>query len=84
MTRERLDWSRAMSGTLFLACCGEEGQGRAVVEALRDGSWRWRLDMLPADPEPAITGHAATAQDAIRAVECQVGQWPALIEGAVR
>ena len=84
MIRVRLDWSRGHSGQLFVACCGEEGQGRASVQQRRDGTWGWRLDMLPGDSEPIITGAAPSAAAAMGDVERQVAQWPALIEGARR
>lgn len=85
MTAPRLDWS-ATAGGRYVAACGAEAQGRAVVEPTRGREWRWRLDMLPGDAEPVVYGEAPylTAQAAMRAAERQAEAWPVLVDGATR
>jgi hypothetical protein len=84
MTAPRLFWRQVGDG-VFHAAVGEEAQGRAGVRRARDG-WRWWLDMLPDDAEPAIFSDrpCATAAAAMERAEAQAAAWPALIPGARR
>lgn len=79
----RLRWQKMREG-VFLALCGEEGQGRAEV-VFNGVGWSWRLDMLPGDSEPVIVGAGQrSAFDAMAEAQKQVDAWPSLIEGARR
>ena len=80
-----LRWKAGRARDTFVASCGSEDQGEVLVW-LSGGTWRWKVDMLPGDAEPAIraTRGFTTAQEAMAMAEAQVTLWPTLVRDAAR
>lgn len=78
-----MEWRDADSDCWW-ASFGDELQGSAAVGPVEAGQFRWVVDVLPGDPEDALTGLAPCADTAKAAAERQVAAWPTLIEGARR
>lgn len=80
-----LRWKPGQARDTFVARCGLQNQGEVLVWLSGD-AWRWKVDLLPADREPAIraTRGFATSQAAMEMAEAQVALWPVLIRDAAR
>lgn len=85
MSDGALQWRPAGPRDTYVAYCGMQHQGRALVWR-DDGGWHWELDMLPGDVEPAIRSTRAfpTAEDAMAMADAQDAIWPVLVKDAAR